>query len=106
MQRKAILVCLDGYSPSYLRAAGDNIRRLRREGYYSEFGKAVVPTVTNVNNVSIVTGTYPSEHGITSNCFYDREKGIEVYMESSQSITAPTIFEKLNIKGGVNVNYN
>jgi len=63
----------------------------------------MVPTVTNVNNVSLITGTYPHEHGITSNCYYDRRNGEEVYMESPDSITAPTIFEKLAQRGKTSV---
>jgi phosphonoacetate hydrolase len=33
---------------------------------------AVVPTFTNPNNLSIVTGAPPSVHGICGNYFYDR----------------------------------
>ena len=101
MRRRAVLICLDGCSPDYIRQSTvPNIRRLASEGYSTLSGLAMVPTVTNVNNVSLITGVYPQEHGITSNCYYDRGRGEEVYMESPSSITAPTIFEELARRGG------
>ena len=39
------------------------------EGFCVE-GHYVIPSVTNVNNVSIVTGSHPDAHGITSNYWY------------------------------------
>lgn len=54
----------------------------------------MVPTVTNVNNVSLITGLYPDRHGITSNCYYDQASRAEIYMESPTFIRAETIFEK------------
>jgi phosphonoacetate hydrolase len=96
MQKHAVLICLDGCAPEYLRQGTiPNIRRLGTEGFSIESGRAMVPTVTNVNNVSMITGKYPEEHGITSNCYYDRARGTEVYVESPDFITAPTIFEEL-----------
>jgi phosphonoacetate hydrolase len=100
MRRRAVLICLDGCAPEYIhRSPVPNIRRLAKEGFSTLSGSAMVPTVTNVNNVSLITGVYPQEHGITSNCYYDRGKGEEVYMESPSSITAPTIFEELARRG-------
>lgn len=100
LQKRAVLVCLDGCSPEYLvRSSVPNIVRLGKEGVLSVLGQAMVPTVTNVNNVSLITGSYPREHGISSNCYYDRLKGEEVYMESSSSIMAVTIFEELSRRG-------
>ena len=94
--RHAVIICLDGCDPEYLRQGIiPNIRRLGSEGFFTESGQAMVPTVTNVNNVSMITGKYPEEHGITSNCYYDQARGTEVYMESPDSITATTIFEEL-----------
>lgn len=85
---------MDGCDPEYLRGASvPNIRRLGGEGICVE-GVSMVPTVTNVNNVSLTTGEYPEKHGITANCYFDRASGREVYMESPGLITSETIFEK------------
>jgi phosphonoacetate hydrolase len=51
----------------------------------------VVPTFTNPNNLSIVTGVPPSVHGICGNYFYDRESGAEVMMNDPKYLRAPTI---------------
>lgn len=59
----------------------------------------MVPTVTNVNNVSIVTGRYPEEHGIATNYWLDRGSGREVYMESSDYLRAGTMLEAATRKG-------
>ena len=54
----------------------------------------VMPAVTNVNNASIATGTWPEEHGITGNSFFDEAKGQAEYMEDSRYLLRPTIFER------------
>lgn len=59
----------------------------------------MVPTVTNVNNVSIITGEYPAEHGVFTNCYYEVEEDREVYMESPEMIKSETIFEKASRSG-------
>lgn len=76
-----------------------NIRRICGEGVRLWESFAMVPTVTNVNNVSIVTGKYPDEHGIFTNCYYNVEVGEEVYMEDERMIKSEMIFEKLSRLG-------
>lgn len=58
-----------------------------------------MPSVTNVNNVSLVTGGPPSLHGITANYYFDRAAGQAVYMESADFILAPTMFERASQQG-------
>ncbi len=58
-----------------------------------------MPTVTNVNNTSIVTGTFPNEHGITSNWYRDRRSGESRYMESSDDLLCATVFQRLTRQG-------
>ena len=94
MGRKAIVVCLDGCAPEYIQKSDvPNIRNLCKHGYLVENGHSIIPTVTNVNNVSIITGVYPEEHGITTNFHYDRSSGEEIYMESPDFIMTKTIFQ-------------
>jgi phosphonoacetate hydrolase len=47
-----------------------------------------------VNNVSIITGVYPKLHGITSNYYLDTETGEEMFMESSDFLSHPTVLER------------
>ena len=51
----------------------------------------VVPTFTNPNNLSIVTGAPPAVHGICGNFFWDREANAEVMMNDARYLRAPTI---------------
>ena len=52
-----------------------------------------MPSVTNVNNVSMICGAPPAAHGITANYFLNAETGEEVYMESGDFVLAPTLME-------------
>jgi len=50
-----------------------------------------VPSFTNPNNISIVTGVPPSVHGISGNFFYDVASGREVMMNDPAYLRAPTL---------------
>ena len=94
MSNPNIVICLDGCGPEYLAAADTpNLDEMAKSGW-SVIGNAVMPTVTNVNNVSLVTGSYPERHGIIGN-YFRNESGHEQYMESADFLLAPTIFERL-----------
>jgi phosphonoacetate hydrolase len=55
----------------------------------------VVPTFTNPNNLSIVTGAPPSVHGICGNYLFDTASGTEVMMNDPKWLRAPTILAAL-----------
>jgi phosphonoacetate hydrolase len=94
-----IIVCLDGCGPEYLaRSDTPNLDAIAESGF-GTVGHAVVPTVTNVNNTTIVTASFPEVHGITSNFFLDPKTGREVYMESSEFLLTETIFRRTKRKG-------
>ena len=58
---------VDGLDPEYLSCCPTpRLRELADGGFMLE-AKAMMPTVTNVNNVSLITASYPQKHGITSN---------------------------------------
>ncbi len=91
-----VAICLDGSSDEYLNAAlvrglMPNLEKLCRAGVRA-VARAAMPTFTNVNNASIVTGVPPETHGICGNYFYDRAQDREVMMNSAEFLTAPTIF--------------
>jgi phosphonoacetate hydrolase len=52
-----------------------------------------MPSFTNPNNVSIVTGVTPTVHGICGNFYYDRENDAEVMMNDPEFLRVPTIFK-------------
>lgn len=94
MSRIAIIVCIDGCGLEYLHSSRVSfIKCIGEKGCYLE-GNSMIPSVTNVNAVSILTGKYPEEHGITTNYYFDRKTGQEVYMESPNFIKTSTLFER------------
>ena len=93
MNTPTIVVLIDGLDPEYLGAnPAPNLEAMARRGFRTD-GRGMTPSVTNVNNVSLVTGSYPEQHGITSNYLLDRERGEEFYMESSEFLRAQTMFQ-------------
>src|SRR5260370_41826378 len=69
--RPTVVICADGCDPAYIEAglkAGmlPTVARWREGGFYA-LADAVMPTFTNPNNLSIVTGAPPSLHGISGN---------------------------------------
>jgi phosphonoacetate hydrolase len=99
MTKRVVVVCVDGLDPAYLEACkAPTMETLSRKGF-STRGTAMVPTVTNVNNVSIVTGCYPAEHGIATNYWFDVHSRREVYMESAEYLRASTFLERASQAG-------
>jgi len=85
---KVAILCLDGFAHEYLDLAlakekMPHLKRMIARGYYTS-ARAAMPTYTNVNNVSIITGVAPDAHGICGNYFYDAKKNKEVMMNSAE----------------------
>jgi phosphonoacetate hydrolase len=94
-RRPLVVVCLDGSSVDYVRAACERgvapyLSSLISRGNL-RMAQAVMPTFTNPNNLSIVTGVPPSYHGITGNFFLDRTTGQAVMMNDAAFLRAETI---------------
>ena len=94
-ERPAVVVCFDGCDPEYIRrgfADGilPTIAELRETGFVGE-ADAVVPTFTNPNNASIVTGVPPAVHGISGNYYLDRATGEERMITDAALMRCGTI---------------
>jgi len=99
----AVVICLDGSQKEYLdeaskRSLTSNLDRITKTGEYLMVHSAI-PSFTNPNNISIVTGRPSSVHGICGNFFYTPSTGEEVMMNDPQYLRAPTIFEKFYNNG-------
>lgn len=95
MSRPVVVVCVDGCEPAYLDAAiaagvAPYFDRMRKSGA-DLLADCVVPSFTNPNNLSIVTGAPPAVHGICGNYFFDRELGQEVMMNDPKYLRAGTV---------------
>ena len=101
--RPLVVVCVDGSEPAYMEAAiaagvmpftaglaarGADLR-----------GDCVVPSFTNPNNLSIVTGRPPSVHGICGNYILDPESGEEVMMNDPRYLEVDTLFKAFHDAG-------
>ena len=103
-KRPVVVICLDGFDPEYLEtgiADGTlpTIRALRSAGYVGT-ALATVPTTTNTNNTSIVTGVSPAIHGINGNYYLDAETGEEIMVTDARRLRCGTILGAMS-KAGV-----
>ena len=101
--KTAIVICLDGSQKEYLEEASKsnltpNLDKLIASGE-NLLVHSAIPSFTNPNNISIVTGQPSSVHGICGNFFYTPETGEEVMMNDPKYMRAPTIFEKFYNSG-------
>lgn len=94
-----VVVCVDGCEPDYLAqaVATGHMPWLKRtlalgSGLTAD---CVVPSFTNPNNLSIVTGVPPSVHGICGNYLFDTATGTEVMMNDPKWLRAPTLLAAL-----------
>ena len=99
----AIVICLDGSQKEYFEEASKldltpNIDSFKKSGEDLLVNSAI-PSFTNPNNISIVTGRPSSVHGICGNFFYTPSTGEEVMMNDPQFLRAPTIFQKYYEQG-------
>jgi len=107
-QRPVVVICIDGSEPGYIEQAiakglAPNLDRLMKTGA-STTALSVIPSFTNPNNLSIITGRPPTWHGIAGNFFYDREAREEVMMNDARFLRVPTIlaeFQKAGLKVAV-----
>jgi phosphonoacetate hydrolase len=98
-----VVVCIDGSEPGYIERAIDaglapNFARLMKDGANLS-ALSAMPSFTNPNNMSIITGRPPAVHGIAGNYFYDRAAGKEVMMNDASFLRAPTIMKAFHDAG-------
>ena len=97
-----VAVCIDGSEPGYIERAIDaglapNFARLMKITNLTAL--SAMPSFTNPNNMSIITGRPPAVHGIAGNYFYDRAAGKEVMMNDASFLRAPTIMKAFHDAG-------
>ena len=98
-----VVVCIDGSEPAYIEEAiaGGHMPYLAaalKDGADLR-ADCVVPSFTNPNNLSIVTGVPPKVHGISGNFFLDPDTGEEVMMNDPKFLRTDTIFKAFHDAG-------
>ena len=74
-------MCIDGSEPGYIENAvkadvAPYFERVLDDGT-NRIARCVIPSFTNPNNISTVTGCPPTVYGICGDLFYDRETDSE-----------------------------
>lgn len=98
-KQSTVVLCIDGCEPDYIAqaVAGGHMpfmKQVLARGT-ALLADCVVPSFTNPNNLSIVTGAPPSVHGICGNYLFDVDSGTEVMMNDPKWLRAPTILAAL-----------
>ena len=99
-----VIVCIDGSEPDYIEQAIEAgvmpwTKNLVEESGSDLRADCVVPSFTNPNNLSIVTGVPPAVHGICGNFYYDRDNDVEVMMNEPSLLRTPTVFKAFQEAG-------
>jgi phosphonoacetate hydrolase len=98
-RQSTVVVCVDGCEPDYIAQAVAHghtpwMKEVLATGTVLT-ADCVIPSFTNPNNLSIVTGVPPSVHGICGNYLFDVASGTEVMMNDPKWLRAPTILAAL-----------
>jgi phosphonoacetate hydrolase len=102
--KPVVVVCIDGSEPDYIEqaiAAGVMpwMKKIVEQQGSDLRAHCVVPSFTNPNNISIVTGVPPVVHGICGNFYYDKDNDREVMMNEPELLRTPTIFKAFQDQG-------
>src|SRR5215469_15833492 len=97
--QRAVVIMFDGFGLEYMEKSDmPTLAAWRRKGLFRR-SRATMPSVTNTNNASICCGVWPDEHGITGNSYFDERSRREEYMETSDLLLAPTLFQRAQKHG-------
>jgi phosphonoacetate hydrolase len=102
-KKPTVVICLDGSEPGYIEQTieagrAPTFARFMRQGA-NLLADSVIPSFTNPNNLSIITGRPPAVHGIAGNFFYDRATASEVMMNDPKFLRSPTILREFHDAG-------
>ena len=102
--RPTVVLVIDGFDPAYLEHGLANgilpAMKSAREHGFMAIADCSMPSTTNTNNTSIVTGVPPAVHGINGNYYLDPETGKEIMITDASRLRCGTIIGALS-RGGV-----
>ena len=94
-----VLVSVDGMKPEYVTHAAEhgakvpNLQKMMGEGMYAEGVQGVVPTVTYPSHTTLITGVWPTKHGIYANTLFDPlDKGKQAWYWYAEDLKVPTLY--------------
>jgi phosphonoacetate hydrolase len=102
-KRPTVVIVVDGFDPAYLEHGFANgtlpaMKSFLECGFVG-FADCSMPSTTNTNNTSIVTGVPPAVHGINGNYYLDPETGREIMITDATRLRCGTILGALSRAG-------
>ena len=98
--KRVLMFLVDGFDPAYVQPVRmPRLAALMKAGASTLDGRGVLPSLTNVNHISLLTGTYPARHGLSTNFYYDRSTRTDVFMEQVSFVQEPLVFERFKAAG-------
>jgi phosphonoacetate hydrolase len=102
-RQPVVVILIDGGDPAYVNAALaqgllPNFKKLMSEGFAS-VAMGAMPSFTNPNNISVITGVTPAVHGISGNFFLNPITGQEEMMNDPSFLRADSILAKFSESG-------
>jgi phosphonoacetate hydrolase len=102
-KRPTVIIVVDGFDPAYLEngfANGTlpNMKSFEKTGFLG-IADCSMPSTTNTNNTSIVTGVPPAIHGVNGNYYLDPDTGKEIMITDASRLRCGTILGALSRAG-------
>lgn len=83
-----ILISVDGFRHDLAdKYNAVNLKKLRERGVAAKAMIPSYPTLTFPNHYTIVTGLYPSHHGLVNNIFYDKKRNETYRLGDPRTVT-------------------
>ena len=102
-KRPTVVIIVDGFDPAYLEhgIANGTLPTMKsfRENGFAAIADCSMPSTTNTNNTSIVTGVPPVIHGINGNYYLDSETGEEIMITDAKRLRCGTILGAMSHVG-------
>jgi phosphonoacetate hydrolase len=102
-KRPTVIIVVDGFDPAYLQHGFDNgtlptMKSFEETGFVA-IADCSIPSTTNTNNTSIVTGVPPAAHGINGNYYLDADTGKEIMITDASLLRCGTVLGALSQAG-------
>jgi phosphonoacetate hydrolase len=102
-RRPTVIIVVDGFDPAYLQHGFDTgtlptMKSFEEKGFVA-IADCSIPSTTNTNNTSIVTGVPPAVHGINGNYYLDADTGKEIMITDASLLRCDTILGALSRAG-------
>ncbi|KAJ4296916.1 hypothetical protein N0V90_006964 [Kalmusia sp. IMI 367209] len=102
-KQSTVVICIDGFDPTYLSSGTASgitpyLTSFSKYGFHAT-AHSCMPSFTNPNNVSIITGAPPAIHGIAGNFFLDSATGEEKMIVDDELLRGDTILQLMAQRG-------